>query len=66
MSERDEVFKKFGPFLIEAIALTSLESINELRQSLRLPLYTKQQTITKILNTLSTLKPYDWTEKDVK
>lgn len=52
--------QKFGPILLEALALVVLDEINILRQQLGLQTRTKQQLIDQISNHISTLPPYDW------
>jgi len=59
MSQRDELFRKFGPILLEAFMLMTLDAINALRQKAGLTPYTKQQALDEINNHLSTLEPYD-------
>lgn len=60
MSQRDELFRKFGPILLEAFMIMTLDAINALRVKAGLPAYTKQQVMDEINNHLSTLEPYDW------
>ena len=62
MSERDELFRKFGPILLEGCLMIIFEEINALRFHLGLPLRTKQQFLDQINNHTSTLEPYDWME----
>jgi len=65
MAKRDELFGKFGPRFIEAMALMVLDAINELRVKAGLPVYTKEQVMAKMENHLSTLQPYDWMKPGV-
>jgi len=60
MSERDELFRQFGPILLEAFMLMTLEAINVLRTKAGLQPYTKKQVLDEIKNHLTTLDPYDW------
>lgn len=60
MPQRDELFQKFGPILLEAFMLMTLDAINALRINAGLPPYTKAQVMNEINNHLSTLEPYDW------
>lgn len=60
MSQRDDLFHKFGPILLEAFMLMTLDAINVLRVKAGLTPYTKQQVMNEINNHLSTLEMYDW------
>jgi len=60
MSQRDQLFQKFGPILLEAFMLMTLDAINVLRVKAGLTPYTKQKVLDEINNHLSTLEPYDW------
>lgn len=60
MSQRDDLFRKFGPVFLEAFMIMTLDAINALRVKAGLPPYTKQQLMNEINNHLSTLEPYDW------
>lgn len=57
---REDLYKKFGPMLIEALALVMLDEINALRASLSLPLRTKQQLVNALKAKLDSLSKYDW------
>lgn len=57
---RDELFRRFGPFLTEAIARLALQYINETRQHVGLPKITYQQVLDDISNDINHLQPYDW------
>lgn len=60
MAERDELFKKFGPRLIEAVALTLFDITNDLTKHPHPDPITNAQLLEKIQNHLSTLELYDW------
>ena len=60
MATRDEIFRKFGPILTEAIMLVLLEEINELRNNQGMPERTEQWIIDSLANHTSELLPYDW------
>jgi len=60
MPQRDELLKKFGPILLEAFMLVTLDAINALRVKAGLAPYTKAQVLDEINNHLSNLEPYDW------
>lgn len=62
MSQRDELYRKFGPILLEAQILVLLEQINILRQNQGMPEITEQDLIDSLNNHLSSLQPYDWME----
>lgn len=62
MAQRDELFAKFGPILLEAFAIMILDEINRIRQHVGMPQLTKQQVLDEINNHTSTLEPYDWME----
>lgn len=57
---REELYRKFGPMLVEAIVLIIKDEINVLRVKAGLPERTNQQIITAIDNKLKTLELYDW------
>lgn len=59
MSEREKFLEQFGPKLIEAITLTTMDEINILRQKAGLPLRTTSQLITAIGNKLDSLTDYN-------
>lgn len=63
MAKRDELFKKFGPILLEAFAIMILEEVNRIRQHVGMPQITKQQVLDEINNHLSELEPYDWMQE---
>lgn len=60
MAQRDDLFKQFGPILLEAFAEMILSEINLLRTHAGLPPRTEQQVLTEINNHLSTLESYEW------
>ena len=62
MTMRDDLFQKFGPLLIEAIALATLDQINALRSKAGLPQITPDRAMIEISNHLSHLDPYPWME----
>lgn len=62
MSQRDELYRKFGPILLEAQVLVLLEHINILRVNQGMPKITEQDLIDSLNNHLSSLEPYDWME----
>lgn len=60
MGQRDKLFRKFGPLIIEAIALTILETIKNTTGPTAQKPPTDDQIIEAIEKKLSTLEPYDW------
>jgi len=57
---RDELYEKFGPLLIEAITLIIKDEINILRIQHGLSERSNEQIITAISNKLTELSRYDW------
>lgn len=61
MSEkRDELFRSFGPVLLEAICRVIKDEINLLRSLHGLPPRTDNQIYDQISNHYGGLPPYDW------
>jgi len=58
--DREELYRYFGPMLIEALVHLMLDEINILRKQLGLSLRTKEQVQTAIADKLSNLTCYDW------
>lgn len=59
---RDDLYHKFGPILIEALALIIKDEINLLRAEHSLPERTNQQIMDAMETKLENLTPYDWLE----
>lgn len=59
---RDEIYRKFGPQLIEAIVRVLFSEINKLRQNAGLPQYTVQQAIDALEAQMNLTAKYDWME----
>ena len=57
---REELYRMFGPKLVEAVALVIKDEINLLRAEHSLPERTNQQIIDAIETKLGTLSDYDW------
>lgn len=57
---REELYKQFGPMLIEAVILIIKDEINLLREQHGLPEKTNEQLMTAIGTKLETLDMYDW------
>ncbi len=60
---RQELYRKFGSMLLEAIVLIIRDEINILRTNAGLPERTNTQIMTAIDNKLKTLSKYDWMSK---
>lgn len=60
MAQRDELFRKFGPLLLEAICLVLLDQINDLRDNQGMPRITEQDLIDSLNNHLGGLPLYGW------
>lgn len=60
MAERDELFRKFGPLLLETIVIMVVQETNRLRTELGMQLITKEMFFDEINNHLSEVLPYDW------
>lgn len=63
MIARDELYRKFGPILIEALVLIIKDEINLLRTEHGLSERTNQQLMDAIENKLNNLSLYDWMNK---
>lgn len=60
MATREELYKQFGPVLIEALTLITMDEINLLRVEAGLPPRTKTQLMNAIQAKLDSLDLYDW------
>lgn len=60
MAPRDDLFKKFGPKLLEAMFLVLLDEINNLRPGQGHPTITFDDLISGASNHVTTLSDYDW------
>ncbi len=57
---RNDVYRMFGPKLLEAIVLVIKDEINVLRLELSLPERTNQQFLTALDAKINSLSNYDW------
>lgn len=57
---REEIYRRFGPLLLEAIVLVIKDEINALRAEHGLDERTNQQLINALENRLQILNKYDW------
>ncbi len=62
---REELYRRFGPKLIDALAQVMLDEINILREEVTLPEREPQQMIAAIANELENIPDYDWMMEDV-
>lgn len=60
MSQRDDLFKKFGPKLIEAFISIVLDEINILRVEASLTPRTPAQVFPAVLSKLNSCSDYEW------
>lgn len=60
MAKRDELYRQFGPLLLEAVVSTFTDYINPLRAKANLPPVTPNDVMTKIEEKLQGHDPYDW------
>ena len=63
-ANREELYRKFGPKLIEAIVLIIKDEINILRAEHGLPARTNQQIMNAIDNKLDTISDYEWMNEE--
>lgn len=63
MMNREQLYKRFGPKLLEAIVITMLEETNRLRERLDMPPVTRADVMQTIANKLANLDDYDWMNK---
>lgn len=57
---REELYRMFGPILLEAVALVVKDEINILRQQHGLADRTDQQIMSALETKLGTLNKYNW------
>lgn len=60
MANRDELFKKFGPILLEAIVRVTVEDLNRIRAHVGMQTITEEMFMDQINNDLGHLEPYSW------
>jgi len=65
MTQREELYQKFGPMLLEAIATLCLEEFNRLRRLHNMPEITLQEFADALNNRLSKIEPYSWMSQEV-
>ena len=64
MADRHDVYKQFGPLLVEAVADLLLGEINVLRAKLGLPEHSKKKMLKAIDDRLKTVTKLNWMEKE--
>lgn len=57
---RDELYRKFGPILMEATLQSLIEIINESRRAQGWPDIELQDVYDRVNNHITELEPYDW------
>lgn len=60
MAQRDDLFRKFGPLVVEGLVLITKDEINLLRDLHGLAARTNEQIMTALENKLGSLPKYDW------
>lgn len=65
MATREDLYRKFGPVLIEALVRLLFTEINILRQAAGLQPRTTQQALDALDTQLSNLSKYDWMDTKV-
>lgn len=63
MAQRDELFRKFGPILLEALVVSLVELINEHRRARGWPDITTEEVLTRMENHATTILPYNWMDE---
>jgi len=62
---KEELYRMFGPLLVEAVVLVIKDEINLLRTQHSLPERTGEQLVTAIGAKLETLSKYDWMNEEL-
>lgn len=65
MSPRDELFKQFGPKLIEALFMVLIDEINALRPGQGFQDITMEQVIIDSSNHVQSLPDYEWQSNEI-
>ena len=60
MADRQTLYRKFGPQMIEAMMKLILTQINNLRAQHGLSQFTMEQLSDALLNELNNIPNYDW------
>lgn len=64
MANRNELYAKFGPMLLESIIKITIEDLNRIRAHVGMQPITEQMFMDQINNDLSHLEPYNWMEAE--
>lgn len=64
MSVRDQVFEMFGPKLMEALFLSWLRELNEIRIAQGKQTLTEEYILGRIHNDLNHIDDYDWMDDE--
>lgn len=62
MAMRDDLMRKFGPILLEAVIRVTIEDLNRIRAHVGMQPITEEMFLDQINNDLSHLEPYNWME----
>lgn len=62
--DREQLYRRFGPMLVEALVMIIKDEINLIRQELGLSARTNQQLINAIENKLDSLDEYEWMQME--
>ena len=63
MANRNDIYKQFGPMLLEAQMLVLLEQINQLRKEHSMPEITEQDLLNSLNNRLPELELYPFLQE---
>jgi len=64
ITERNELYRKFGPKLIEAQTKLILKQLNTIRLALHIPLLTLQDLTDCLEDELTNTADYTWSKKE--
>jgi hypothetical protein len=62
---RDDLYRRFGPKLIDALAQVLLDEVNLLRENAGLSPRSGSQVVDAITNKLEGIPDYDWMNKEL-
>ncbi len=63
MATREELYRKWGPMLFEAVVLVDFDEHNRIREWLGKPLLTEQDVLNAVDAKLKSLPLYGWMDK---
>lgn len=64
MATREEIYRKFGPQLLEVLTLVIMDEINTIRGELALTPRTPNQLLTAMEAKWDTISKYDWMQRE--